>query len=245
MDPDGRAYRDAERGFEIVDPATCGVQASDTFEDLYFCSSDFSPDSGESGYWSEPTLSGAAFPADGSAVLAYAFDRCNAWYYLQISAVDRLDGATWTHLYRHQEDPPTDVAVAGDVVLVVRRGGVALAGDPADVRPFPYRAPGPAELARAGEGDLGVPLRAEVGPDGALYVLDDAGLVIRYDLSTGAATVHARGDVGSTDLLFLPDDRLLLATPVDIDAFDAATGAALGPFTTAGGGERLGLGTCP
>jgi hypothetical protein len=85
-----------------------------------------------------------------------------------------------------------------------------------------------------------------VGPDGALYVLDDQGLVIRYDLATGASTVHVRADDRANDLLFVPDGRLLIGTSVGIDAFDAATGAALGPFTSvAGAAWRLGIGTCP
>jgi hypothetical protein len=257
---DGLWYRDGVQSAEVVDPADCSVVQRLEIEDLPTCEPDYTSAAktwttttwtwttyGTGGsYPAEPTVRAAAFDDAGATYLAYHFDECGPWYYLHVSNVDRYDVSGWAHVWRRPESDSTDVAVTGSSVYLVRPDGVASADADGSVGGTytNYGEPAP-PLVAAGEGPLSVPIRAEVGPDDALYVLDDLGQVIRYPVPAATPAIALTASSGRTDLAFLPDGRLVVRTADEIDAFDAASGAPLGVFATGPSGPHLAPGPCP
>jgi streptogramin lyase len=130
---------------------------------------------------------------------------------------------------------PAELLVANNPESLADGGGV-LRFDAAGGAPL-------GALVAAGSGGLAQPVAMTLGPDGDLFVLDEAEGVLRYDGESGAflGTFVAPGSGGlqqAADLAFGPDGSLYVVSndPDGVLRYDGATGAPLGTLVGSGSG---------
>jgi hypothetical protein len=106
-----------------------------------------------------------------------------------------------------------------------------------------FDGPTPTDFVPNGSGGMLKPVWMLFGPDGRLYVADNAAGILRFDAATGAFidTLVPMGRGGLQDIAsfaFGPDGRLYVASGTDSSVlrFNPVSGAAMGPFIQPGSG---------